>query len=135
MRCVSASGSNAIKIEGAAGQLDTIAHVVESGVPVMGHLGLTPSLLKVGRSQSAGSNRIHGRKIYRDAMTCRKQAALRWCWNASQNLGRQITRSLTSPPLASALSIDDQVLVLQDMLGKLSLNRSFCAIIWTAMPS
>ena len=36
------AGSNAIKIEGAAGQLDTIAHIVESGVPVMGHLGLTP---------------------------------------------------------------------------------------------
>ena len=35
------AGSNAIKIEGAAGQLDLMAHIVESGVPVMGHLGLS----------------------------------------------------------------------------------------------
>ena len=36
------AGSNAVKIEGAAGQLDLMARIVESGVPVMGHLGLTP---------------------------------------------------------------------------------------------
>src|SRR6056297_2157655 len=50
------SGANAVKIEGAAGQLDLVAHIVESGVPVMGHLGLTPQAV-----HGFGGHRVQGR--------------------------------------------------------------------------
>ena len=36
------SGANAIKLEGARGNLEYVSHLVDSGIPVMGHLGLTP---------------------------------------------------------------------------------------------
>ena len=50
------AGVNAVKVEGEAGQADLIAHIVESGVPVMGHLGLTPQSV-----HAFGSHRIQGR--------------------------------------------------------------------------
>ena len=63
------AGSNAIKIEGAAGQLDTIAQVVQSGVPVMGHLGLTPQSVEgLGGHKVQGRTESDAEKIYRDAL-------------------------------------------------------------------
>ena len=50
------AGSNAVKIEGEAGQLDLMAHIVESGVPVMGHLGLTPQSV-----EAFGGHKVQGR--------------------------------------------------------------------------
>ena len=40
------SGANAIKLEGARGNLEYVSHLVDSGIPVMGHLGLTPKVFK-----------------------------------------------------------------------------------------
>ena len=50
------AGSNCVKIEGAEGQLDIMAHIVESGVPVMGHLGLTPQSV-----EAFGGHKVQGR--------------------------------------------------------------------------
>ncbi|MDA1077333.1 MAG: 3-methyl-2-oxobutanoate hydroxymethyltransferase, partial [Proteobacteria bacterium] len=50
------AGCNSVKIEGAAGQLDLMAHIVESGVPVMGHLGLTPQSV-----EAFGGHRVQGK--------------------------------------------------------------------------
>ena len=120
------AGCNAIKIEGAAGQLDTMAHIVESGVPVMGHLGLTPQSV-----ESLGGHKVQGRlscdaqRIYDDA-TALQQAG---CFGmvlecVPGNLARQISRSLDIPTIGigAGMHTDGQVLVLQDLLG---MNKEF----------
>ena len=51
------AGAHAVKIEGVAGHEDSIAHLIKSGVPVMGHLGLTPQML-----HQLGGYKIQGRE-------------------------------------------------------------------------
>ena len=71
------AGSNAIKIEGAAGQLDTIAHIVESGVPVMGHLGLTPQSVEgLGGHKVQGEPNLLPKKFTKTPWRCSKPAVL-----------------------------------------------------------
>lgn len=115
------AGSNAIKIEGSAGQLETIAHVVESGVPVMGHLGLTPQSVEgLGGHKVQGRTESDAEKIYRDAMALQDAGCFAMVLECvPQALGRQITRSLDIPTIGigAGLHTDGQVLVLQDMLG------------------
>ena len=115
------AGCNAIKIEGAAGQLDTIAYVVESGVPVMGHLGLTPQSVEgLGGHKVQGRSESAAQEIYRDAMALQQAGCFGMVLECvPQNLGRQITRSLDIPTIGIGAGVhtDGQVLVLQDMLG------------------
>ena len=115
------AGSNAIKIEGAAGQLDTIAHIVESGVPVMGHLGLTPQSVEgLGGHKVQGRTESDAEKIYRDALALQDAGCFALVLECvPQNLGRQITNSLDIPTIGigAGAHTDGQVLVLQDMLG------------------
>ncbi|HKI75460.1 MAG TPA: 3-methyl-2-oxobutanoate hydroxymethyltransferase, partial [Pseudomonadales bacterium] len=51
-----AAGAHAVKIEGAAHQLDIIRHIVEAGVPVMGHIGLTPQSI-----HNLGGHKVQGK--------------------------------------------------------------------------
>ena len=115
------AGCNAIKIEGAAGQLDTIAHVVESGVPVMGHLGLTPQSVEgLGGHKVQGRSESAAQEICHDAMALQQAGCFGMVLECvPQNLGRQITRSLDIPTIGIGAGVhtDGQVLVLQDMLG------------------
>ena len=115
------AGSNAVKIEGAAGQLDIMAHVVESGVPVMGHLGLTPQSVEAfgghkvqGRSEGQASEILDAAKRLEDAGCF--ALVLECVPNA---LGKMITEQLSIPTIGigAGPSTDGQVLVLQDMLG------------------
>lgn len=115
------AGCNAVKIEGAAGQLDLMSHIVESGVPVMGHLGLTPQSI-----EALGGHRVQGRqdeaaqKILDDALAIEKAGCFGMvleCVPAS--LGRQISREVRIPTIGigAGPDTDGQVLVLQDLLG------------------
>jgi 3-methyl-2-oxobutanoate hydroxymethyltransferase len=62
------AGANAVKIEGAAHQLDLIQHIVEAGVPVMGHIGLTPqSIHNLGGHRVQGKNEDAAMRIIDDA--------------------------------------------------------------------
>ncbi|MDP6375355.1 MAG: 3-methyl-2-oxobutanoate hydroxymethyltransferase [Pseudomonadales bacterium] len=120
------AGSNAVKIEGEAGQLDIMAHVVESGVPVMGHLGLTPQFVEAfgghkvqGRSEGQASNILESAKRLEDAGCF---ALVLECVPAA--LGKLISEQLGIPTIGigAGAGTDGQVLVLQDMLG---MNPSF----------
>ena len=115
------AGSNAVKIEGEAGHLDLMAHVVESGVPVMGHLGLTPQSV-----EAFGGHRVQGRNEGQAAqiLESAKRLEQAGCFALvleciPAELGRLVTREIGIPTIGIGAGphTDGQVLVLQDMLG------------------
>ena len=65
------AGANCVKIEGADGQLVIMSHIVESGVPVMAHLGLTPQSVEAfGGHKVQGRDEIAAGKIIQAALAC-----------------------------------------------------------------
>ena len=115
------AGSNAVKIEGEAGQLDLMAHIVESGVPVMGHLGLTPQSV-----EAFGGHRVQGRNEGQasEILESAKRLEGAGCFAlvlecVPSELGRLISREVGIPTIGIGAGphTDGQVLVLQDMLG------------------
>ena len=115
------AGAHAVKLEGAAGQLELIAHIVESGVPVMGHLGLTPQSV-----HALGGHRVQGReaaaasRIRDDAKALEDAGCFALVLECvPMQLARQISETLAIPTIGigAGPGTDGQVLVLQDLLG------------------
>ena len=115
------AGSNAVKIEGEAGQLDLMAHIVQSGVPVMGHLGLTPQSV-----EALGGHRVQGRNEGQagEILASARRLEAAGCFALvleciPTELGRLISQELAIPTIGIGAGphTDGQVLVLQDMLG------------------
>lgn len=115
------AGANCLKIEGAAGHLDIVAHMVESGVPVMGHLGLTPQSV-----EAFGGHKVQGRGSQAaaeltDAARSLQQAGVfalvLECVPAE--LATVLSQELSIPTIGigAGAGTDGQVLVLQDLLG------------------
>ena len=115
------AGANCIKLEGCSGNESVIQHLVGSGVPVMGHLGLTPQSVN-----TLGGNKVQGRdqsakhQILEDA----KALEAAGCFSlvlecVPAELAAQITSSLSIPTIGigAGPNCDGQVLVLQDLLG------------------
>lgn len=115
------AGANALKIEGAQGHLDVIHQIVESGIPVMGHLGLTPqSVHQLGGYRVQGREEAVARQIERDALELQERgvfAIVLECVPAE--LARRVTESLNIPTIGigSGKDCSGQILVLQDLLG------------------
>ncbi|MFC4892060.1 3-methyl-2-oxobutanoate hydroxymethyltransferase [Pseudofrancisella aestuarii] len=114
------AGANSIKIEGVEGHADVIEHIVNSGIPVMGHLGLTP------QSVNSLGYKVQGKTI--DSAELIKQQALLLqrlgCFAVVLEcvpsvLAKEITELLDIPVIGigAGKDVDGQVLVLQDMLG------------------
>ena len=95
------AGAHAIKIEGADGNLELISHLVQSGVPVCGHLGLTPQSVNVlGGYKVQGKNDAQFQKILEDA----KKLEAAGCFAivlecVPTELARQITQNLKIPTI------------------------------------
>lgn len=115
------SGANCVKIEGEAGQTDLIKHIVDSGVPVMGHLGLTPQSVEAfgghkvqGRDEgAAGAIMESAKRLEQAGVFCIVLECV------PSELGRIISEQLSIPTIGIGAGphTDGQVLVLQDMLG------------------
>lgn len=120
------AGAQAVKIEGLRGHAEVIAHLVESGVPVMGHLGLTPqSVHQLGGYRVQGRGEEAAERLLADARALEEAGAFSLvleCVPAS--LAARITEALGIPTIGigSGVACDGQVLVLQDLLG---LNEGF----------
>ena len=124
MECVDRlmkAGASAVKIEGAQGHLETIAHIVGSGVPVMGHLGLTPqSVHAMGGYRVQGREEAEARQIELDALALQEAgvfAIVLECVPAE--VAQRVTDSLIIPTIGigSGVHCSGQILVLQDLLG------------------
>lgn len=124
------SGAQALKLEGADGNEAVVRTLVESGVPVMGHLGLTPqSVHAMGGFRVQGKTAKQAEKIQQDALRLQEWGVFSLvleCVPAS--LARIITESLEIPTIGIGAGPDTsgQVLVLQDMLGaQIDFNPKF----------
>lgn len=120
------AGANAVKLESAAGNLELIKHLVESGIPVMGHLGLTPQRMHMlGGFKVQGKNRDSAEILKQDAQALEKVgcfAIVLECIPAA--LAKTITEILSIPTIGigAGQDTDGQVLVFQDLLG-LNMNK------------
>jgi 3-methyl-2-oxobutanoate hydroxymethyltransferase len=115
------AGGQAVKIEGADGNTETIRHIVESGIDVMGHLGLTPqSLHRLGGYRVQGRDGQVAGKLADDALRLQDAGCFALVLElVPSELARSITESLTIPTIGigAGRHTSGQVLVLQDMLG------------------
>jgi 3-methyl-2-oxobutanoate hydroxymethyltransferase len=115
------AGATAVKLEGVAGHEDVIAHLVGSGIPVMGHLGLTPqSVHQLGGYRFQGRAPEEAERLRRDARTLEELGAFSFvleCVPAA--LAATITeeRAIPSIGIGAGAGTAGQVLVLSDLLG------------------
>lgn len=120
------AGAQAIKIEGAEGHIKLIRHIVESGIPVMGHLGLTPqSIHQLGGPKVQGKAQEAAAKILKDALALQEAGCFSLVLECiPSSLGKKITDelSIATIGIGAGNQTDGQILVLQDLLG---MNKNF----------
>ena len=115
------AGAHAVKIEGVRGHADVIQHLVESGIPVMGHLGLQPqSVHAVGGYLVQGRDTGEAAQLREDAAALEAAGAFALvleCVPAA--LAREVSAALRIPTIGIGAGggCDGQVLVLHDLLG------------------
>jgi len=110
-----------VKLEGGAAMIDRIRAMVDAGIPVMGHLGLTPqSVHQMGGYKLQGKDSKTAKKILADARLIEKAGAFGLLLEGiPAPLGKKITESLNIPTIGIGAGpcCDGQVLVLYDLLG------------------
>lgn len=115
------AGANGVKLEGIRGHADLVRHLVESGIPVMGHLGLTPqSIHRLGGYRVQGRKEAEARQILEDAHALEAAGAFSVVLECvPAPLAQRVTESLSIPTIGigSGVHCNGQVLVLQDLLG------------------
>ena len=120
-RALKETGCGAIKLEGGRRMAETIAFLVERGVPVMGHVGLTPQAINtIGSFRAQGREEADWAPIEADAKAVADAGAFAVVIEAvAEPLGRRITGQVPIPTIGIGASpaCDGQILVLEDMLG------------------
>jgi len=120
-RVLKETGCGAIKIEGGRRMAETVSFLVERGVPVMGHVGLTPQAINtLGSFKAQGRDEMDWAPIEADARAVVEAGAFAVVLEAvAEPLGRRITSQVTVPTIGIGASpaCDGQILVLEDMLG------------------
>jgi 3-methyl-2-oxobutanoate hydroxymethyltransferase len=115
------AGAQAVKIEGLDGHADIISHIVQSDMPVMGHLGLTPqSVNRLGGYRTQGKDQASAEKLAAQAVELERLgcfALVLECVPAA--LAGRVTNLLKIPVIGIGAGphTDGQVLVMQDLLG------------------
>ena len=120
-RFLQEAGAEAIKLEGGVSMSDTIAAIVNAGIPVMGHVGLTPqSVHQFGGYKIQGREKGQHESIIRDALAVQEAGAFAIVVEGVPTaLAKDITERISIPTIGIGAGIhcDGQVLVLHDMLG------------------
>ncbi len=120
------AGAHAIKIEGIRGNEKLVTHLVESGIPVMGHLGLTPQFVHAfGGMKLQAKTPEEQDKLLNDAKRFQECGAFSLVLEVvPTSIATKITSLLQIPTIGigAGPGVDGQVLVLQDLLG---FNPSF----------
>jgi 3-methyl-2-oxobutanoate hydroxymethyltransferase len=127
-RVMQATGCHGVKLEGGRPMAATVRALVDIGIPVMGHLGLTPqSVHALGGYRVQGRDEVAAQRLKDDAKALEEAGAFAVVLElVPAPLASEITKSLTIPTIGigAGPACDGQVLVLHDMLG---LNDRFSA--------
>ncbi len=121
IRIMKEAGANAIKIEGGEEVIESVKRILSAGIPVMGHLGLTPqSIHKFGTYVVRATEEDEAQKLIKDAH-CLEDAG---CFaivleKIPASLAARVTQDIRIPTIGigAGSGVDGQVLVLHDMLG------------------
>ncbi len=120
-RILAESGAQAVKLEGGEEMAETVAFMTARGVPVLGHIGLTPQMVNVfGGYKTQGRNQFQAAKIKADARALAEAGAFSFVLEGTMEpLAREITAESPIPVIGIGASpaCDGQVLVSEDMLG------------------
>jgi 3-methyl-2-oxobutanoate hydroxymethyltransferase len=120
-RVMKETGCGAIKVEGGRRLAETISFLTQRGVPVMGHVGLTPQAINtIGSFRAQGREEKDWAQIEDDAKAVADAGAFSIVIEAvAEPLARRITGQVAVPTIGIGASVacDGQVLVLEDMLG------------------
>jgi 3-methyl-2-oxobutanoate hydroxymethyltransferase len=121
VRFVKEAGADAVKVEGAGPTLSRVQALVGAGIPVMGHLGLTPqSATMLGGFKAQGRTAAKARRLLADARALEAAGCFAVVLEAvPAAVARRITESLTIPTIGigAGPGCDGQVLVWHDLLG------------------
>jgi 3-methyl-2-oxobutanoate hydroxymethyltransferase len=120
-RFLKEAGAEAVKLEGGVTMLGTIRAIVNAGIPVMGHVGLTPqSVHQFGGYKVQGRDANRREMVLRDALAVEEGGAFAVVLEGIPlDLAREITERLAIPTIGIGAGVhcDGQVLVIHDMLG------------------
>jgi 3-methyl-2-oxobutanoate hydroxymethyltransferase len=121
MRLISEGGAESVKLEGGAEYAEIVARIVRAGVPVMGHIGLTPqSVHKLGGYVVQGRSEEKAQKLIADARALEAAGCYALILEMMPaELSAEITRSVGIPVIGigAGAGCDGQVLVIYDLLG------------------
>lgn len=121
IRIMKESGGHTVKLEGGAEIIDSVKKIVSAGIPVMGHLGLTPqSINKFGTYVVRATEQSEADKLKKDALLLQKAGAFAVVLEKiPATLAKEVSESLTIPTIGIGAGnfCDGQVLVMHDLLG------------------
>ncbi len=120
-RFVKEAGADAVKLEGGAFRADTVRALVQNGIPVLGHIGLTPqSLRQMGGYKVQGRKHEDADRLVADAQALQAAGAFAIVVECVPgDLGRALTEAVSVPTIGigAGPGCDGQVLVTHDLLG------------------
>lgn len=126
IRIMKESGGHAVKLEGGAEIKDSIKKILNAGIPVMGHLGLTPqSIYKFGTYTVRAKEEQEAEKLIKDAKLLEKLGCFAIVIEkVPAELAEKVAKSVSVPiiGIGAGGGVDGQVLVIHDMLG---MNNEF----------
>lgn len=126
IRIMKESGAHAVKLEGGVEIAESVSRILTAGIPVMGHLGLTPqSIYKFGTYTVRAKQEAEAQKLREDATKLQELGCFAVVLEKiPAALAQEVTQSLQIPTIGigAGQHCDGQVLVIHDMLG---LNKGF----------
>lgn len=121
VRIMKETGAHSVKLEGGEEVMDSVKKIVQAGIPVMGHLGLTPqSIYKFGTYTVRAKQEDEANKLRKDALLLEKAGCFAIVLEKiPATLAKEVSESISIPTIGigAGSHCDGQVLVMHDMLG------------------
>ena len=121
IRIMKESGAHSVKMEGGSEIIESVERILTAGIPVMGHLGLTPqSIYQFGTYTVRAKEEAESKKLIEDAILLEKAGCFAVVLEKiPAKLATKVTKKLSIPVIGigAGSGVDGQVLVLHDMIG------------------